>query len=42
MSTTSYNPYEIAQQQFDKVAEKLGSIMLLVNFSANRCESIIF
>ena len=24
MSTTSYNPYEIAQQQFDKVAEKIG------------------
>lgn len=24
MSTTSYNPYEIAQQQFDSVAEKIG------------------
>ncbi|NLX77956.1 MAG: Glu/Leu/Phe/Val dehydrogenase [Clostridiaceae bacterium] len=24
MSTTSYNPYEIAQQQFDKVAEQIG------------------
>lgn len=24
MSTTSYNPYEIAQQQFDTVAEKIG------------------
>lgn len=24
MSTTSYNPYVIAQQQFDKVAEKIG------------------
>ena len=24
MSTTSYNPYEIAQQQFDKVTEQIG------------------
>ena len=24
MSNTSYNPYEIAQQQFDSAAEKIG------------------
>ena len=41
MSNTSYNPYEIAQQQFDTVASKLGLDAQPAISFVSQCANII-